>query len=93
MISIVAGAMALAVLDAVVSRQQAASNGGGGLACLGNFGRDFLAPAGPAFATGSTTPGPSTTAAAAAPPPAALAPGGTGTPITTSPPAAGATLL
>jgi hypothetical protein len=57
--AILTGAIGLAVLDAVVSRQQAASNVGGFLAGLGGFVHKVISPQVPAFATGSTTPQPS----------------------------------
>ena len=56
--TILTGALGLAVLDAVVSRQQAASNVGGFLAGLGGFVHKVISPQVPAFATGSTTPQP-----------------------------------
>jgi hypothetical protein len=87
-IPIIAGAMALAVLDAVVSHNQAASNVGGWFQTFGNAVRRFLSPAVPAFTTGTSTPGPSKTAAISTVPPA-LAPAGVGTPTTTSPPVTG----
>ncbi len=87
MMSVVAGAMALAVLDAVVSRQSAASNVGGWFESFGNLVRDFLSPAVPAFSTTATTSASAPAPAAArpnAPPgaapnttPAVLTPGGT----------------
>lgn len=63
MIPVLVGAMGLAVLDAVVSRQAAAENVGGWLETLANVVRDFLSPAVPAFNTSSASS--STTAAVA----------------------------
>ncbi len=53
--SIALGAMALAVLDAVLSHAGAASNVGGWLSSAGNLVNRFLDPAVPFFSTTSTS--------------------------------------
>lgn len=63
--SIAAGAIGLAVLDAVVSRQKAAQNVGGLLEGAGRAVEWFLSPAVPAFRT-SSSPSSSSTASTAA---------------------------
>ena len=62
--SIVLGALSLAVLDGVVSRQQASSNVSGFLGSIGTMVEKFLSPQVPAFSastTGSKTTATTTT--------------------------------
>ncbi len=53
--AIIAGALGLAVLEAVVSRTSAASNVGGLLGGVGTIVRGFISPQVPAFNTSSSS--------------------------------------
>lgn len=87
--TILAGAIALAVLDAVVSTSKGASNVGGFLAGAGGFVQKLISPQVPAFATtgatSSATTAPATTSFASAVTGTPTKEGATTTPQASSP--------